>query len=157
METDPSPKGSMTDRERGRPSPDPEKAERTSWLIERIVSVYGLQSNYIFSMPNTTYSPQTVEAARLLGQRVQLGRRERRWTMQELAERVGVSVPTMRKIERGDPSVRLGIAFEAARVTGVPLFDTDPSRLSLEQARVEDRLAVLPHLVRKPAEIDDDF
>ena len=77
--------------------------------------------------------------------------------MQELAERVGVSVPTMRKVERGDPSVGLGIAFEAARLTGVPLFDQDPSRLSLERARVEDRLAVLPRLVRKPAEIDDDF
>jgi transcriptional regulator with XRE-family HTH domain len=103
------------------------------------------------------YSPQTMEAARLLGARVRLARRERRWTMQELAERVGVSVPTMRKVERGDPGVGLGIAFEAATLTGVPLFDPDPSRLSLERARVEDRLAVLPRLVRKPAEIDDDF
>lgn len=102
-------------------------------------------------------SPHTLEATRLLGERVRLGRRERRWTVQELAERVGVSVPTMRKVERGDPSVRLGIAFEAATLTGVPLFHPDPSRLSLEAARVEDRLAVLPRLVRKPTEIDDDF
>lgn len=102
-------------------------------------------------------SPHTLEAARLLGERVRLGRRERRWTLQELAERVGVSVPTMRKVERGDPSVGLGVAFEAATLTGVPLFHEDPSRLSLEAARVEDRLAVLPRLVRKPAEVDDDF
>ncbi|HVD40004.1 MAG TPA: helix-turn-helix transcriptional regulator [Solirubrobacterales bacterium] len=104
-----------------------------------------------------SYSPQTLEAAHLLGQRIRLARRERRWTMRELAERVGVSVPTMRKIERGDPSVRLGLAFEAATLTGVPLFDADPSRLSLERARVEDRLAVLPRLVRKPTEVDNDF
>jgi transcriptional regulator with XRE-family HTH domain len=102
-------------------------------------------------------SPHTSEAARLLGERIQLGRRERRWTLQELAERVGVSIPTMRKVERGDPGVGLGIAFEAATLTGVPLFHEDPSRLSLETARVEDRLAVLPRLVRKPAEVDDDF
>lgn len=102
-------------------------------------------------------SPHTLEAARLLGERVRLGRRERRWTLQELAERVGVSVPTMRKVERGDPSVGLGTAFEAATLTGVPLFHEDPSRLLLETARVEDRLAVLPRLVRKPAVVDDDF
>lgn len=107
--------------------------------------------------PRTAYSPHTSEAIRLLGEQVQLGRRERRWTLQELAERVGVSVPTMRKVERGDPSVGLGIAFESATLTGVPLFHPDPSRLSLEAARVEDRLAVLPRLVRKPSEVDDDF
>lgn len=103
------------------------------------------------------YSPQTLEATRLLGERVRLARRERRWTMRELADRVGVSVPTMRKVERGDPGVGLGIAFEAATLAGVPLFHPDPSRLALEKARVEDRLAVLPRLVRKPAEVDDDF
>jgi len=108
-------------------------------------------------MNTNAYSPRNLEAVRLLGEQVQLARRERRWTLQELAERVGVSVPTMRKVERGDPSVGLGIAFEAATLTGVPLFHPDPSRLSLEAARVEDRLAVLPRLVRKPAQVDDDF
>lgn len=109
-------------------------------------------------MQNTqSISPHTVEAARLLGAQIQLGRRERRWTLQDLADRVGVTTVTMRKIERGDPSVRLGSAFEAATLTGVPLFDHDPSRLSLELGRVADRLTVLPKLVRKPTEVDDDF
>jgi len=105
----------------------------------------------------TNYSPRTTEAAELLGARIRLGRRERRWTLAELADRVGVGVVTMRKIERGDPGVGLGAAFEAATLTGVALFHEDPSRLSLEAARVNDRLAVLPRLVRKPAEVDDDF
>lgn len=105
----------------------------------------------------TVYSPHALEASSLLGERIRLGRRERGWTLEELAERVGVSVPTMRKIERGDPSVGLGTAFEAATLTGVALFHEDPSRLRLEAARVGDRLAVLPRLVRKPAEVDDDF
>ena len=98
-----------------------------------------------------------VEAARLLGARVRLARRERRWTLQELAARVGVTAVTMRKVEHGDLTVRLGIAFEAAAVLGVPLFHEDASRRSLEANRVDDRLAVLPQLVRKPVEIDDDF
>jgi transcriptional regulator with XRE-family HTH domain len=104
-----------------------------------------------------TYSPVTIEAAQLLGARVRLARGERRWTLQELAERVGVTHVTMRKVERGDLTVALGIAFEAAAVLGVPLFHEDPSRRTLEAGRVEDRLAVLPQLVRKPEEVDDDF
>lgn len=109
-------------------------------------------------MPNHVHplSPQTIAAARLLGARVQLARRVRRWTLQELAERAGVTAVTMRKVERGDPSVRLGVAFEAAALTGVPLFDPDPSRRRLEAERVDDRLAVLPRLVRR-REVDDDF
>jgi len=102
-------------------------------------------------------SPPAIQAAQLLGARIQLARRERRWTLQELAERVGVTAVTMRKVERGDPSVRLGVALEAATLTGVPLFDPDPSRRRLEAERVSDRLAVLPRLVRRPTDIDDDF
>ena len=104
-----------------------------------------------------TYSPATVEAARLLGGRVRLARRERRWTLQELADRVGVTHVTMRKVERGDLSVGLGVAFEAAAAVGVALFHEDGSRRSLETGRVDDRLAVLPQVVRRPAEVDDDF
>lgn len=102
-------------------------------------------------------SPLTREATRLLGANIRLARRQRRWTLQELAERVGVTAVTMRKVERGDPSVRLGIVFEAAALTGVPLFDEDKRRRQIEAGRVEDRLAVLPQLVRRPAEVDDAF
>lgn len=101
-------------------------------------------------------STRTTEATELLGAQIRLARRERRWTLQELAERVGVTHVTMRKVERGDPTVRLGVAFEAATLTGVPLFDPDRSRRRLEAARIEDRLAVLPSRVRRAA-VDDDF
>lgn len=104
-----------------------------------------------------TYFPLAIEAAKLLGARIRLARRERRWTVEDLAARVGVSHVTLSKVERGDPSVRLGAAFEAAAVVGVPLFHEDRSRRSLETARVDDRLALLPELVRKPVEVDDDF
>lgn len=108
-------------------------------------------------MGTRTYSPVTVEAAQLLGARVRLARRERRWTIEELAERVGVTRVTMRKVERGNLTVGLGIAFEAAAVLGVPLFHADASRRRLEIGRVDDRLAVLPQVVREPAAVDDDF
>ncbi len=103
-----------------------------------------------------TYAPVTRHAARLLGQRVRLGRRERRWTVEELAGRVGVSPVTLRKVEKGDLTVALGTAFEAAALVGVALFDDDPARRVLEAQHVAARLAVLPAAVRSGA-VDDDF
>ena len=108
-------------------------------------------------MSPRSYSPVTVEAARLLGARIRLARREHRWTLEQLAERVGVTRVTMRKVERGEPTVGLGVAFEAAAVLGVPLFHEDAARRRLEARSIEDRLAVLPQSVREPAEVDDDF
>ena len=101
-------------------------------------------------------SPATVEAVRLLGQRVAAARRERRWTLAELAERAGVSVVTVRKVETGDPTVALGTAFEAATLVGVALFHEDHARRALEAEVVQARLAVLPASVR-PREVDDEF
>jgi transcriptional regulator with XRE-family HTH domain len=74
----------------------------------------------------------------------------------ERAERVGVSVPTIEKVERGDLTVALCTALEAAVLVGVALFDEDPERRAREAGRVSDRLPLLPEAVRHPT-IDDDF
>ena len=103
------------------------------------------------------YSPLALEAARLLGGHVAAARRERRWTLNELAERVGVTKTTMSKVERGDLTVGLGVAFEAAAILGVPLFSDDANRRRAEAARIDDRLSVLPRSVRAPRQVDDDF
>jgi transcriptional regulator with XRE-family HTH domain len=104
-----------------------------------------------------TFSPLTVEAARLLGSRIRLARKERGWTVDQLAERVGVAHVTISKVERGDLTVALGTVFEAAAVVAVPLFDPDPGRRSLEAERVANRLALLPNLVRPAVKVEDDF
>lgn len=93
----------------------------------------------------------------MLGAAVRVGRRQRRWTVAELAERVGVTEATMLKVEGGDPGVGLGIALEAAALTGVPLFGEDRARRRLELRRLDDRLSLLPQKVRPPREVDDDF
>ena len=79
-------------------------------------------------------------------------------TTGELAERVGISRPSLHRIERGDPRSAIGSAFEAAAIVGVPLFEADPSRLAGDLARVEEKLALLPKMIRTPkVEIDDEF
>ena len=101
-------------------------------------------------------SPVSSEALRLLGARVRLGRRQRRWTVEGLAERVGVSPTTVRKVEHGDATVAIGTAFEAAVLVGVALFHDDAARRALEGDALAARLALLPAVVR-PLTIDDDF
>ncbi|MXV89795.1 MAG: helix-turn-helix transcriptional regulator [Acidimicrobiia bacterium] len=101
-------------------------------------------------------SPVAGEALELLGARVRLERRRRRWTVEGLAERVGVSPTTIRKVERGDATVAIGTAFEAAVLVGVTLFHDDAARRALESDALAARLALLPAVVR-PLRVDDDF
>jgi transcriptional regulator with XRE-family HTH domain len=103
-----------------------------------------------------TYSPRTLDALRLLGQRIRLARKRRNMTVEELAERVGASHTTVRQIERGSPTVGIGVCFEAASILGVALFDEDHARVRLEARQVDSDLALLPKAVRK-RRVDDDF
>jgi transcriptional regulator with XRE-family HTH domain len=102
-------------------------------------------------------SAASVETARILGGRIRLARHRRGWTVAELASRVGVTPKTMLKVESGDPSVRLGAAFEAAVLTGVPLFTPDPRQRALEWTNVEQQLALLPARAQPLPEVDDNF
>lgn len=104
------------------------------------------------------YSPYTLEALELLGELVRVARRERRWKQSELAERVGVSVGTLKKVEHGDPTVAVGLVFELATLAGVPLFHPDDERLSLDLERTRARSALLPkRVVPGAGDVDDDF
>jgi len=104
------------------------------------------------------YSAYTIEAAQLLGEQIRAARRSRRWPQRELAERAGITPGTLIKIERGDPSVRLGTAFEVASLAGVPLFHADPSRLTLDLDRTRARSALLAERVRpRKEDLKDEF
>jgi transcriptional regulator with XRE-family HTH domain len=102
------------------------------------------------------FSTATSEALTLFGARVRVARRERRVRAAEVAERVGVSLTTVRKVERGDPTVALGTAFEVATIVGVALFGDNRGRRGLEAEYLTSRLALLPDAVRHP-EVDNDF
>ncbi len=103
------------------------------------------------------YSPIVYDAATLLGTEITQARLARRWTVRELAERAGISPATLQKVERGNPSVALGTAFDAATLVGVPLFYADSTRLADEATRAR-RPIVLPRAVRHPKrELDNEF
>lgn len=106
------------------------------------------------------FSPYASAAAQLLGTEIAVARRQRGWSAAELAERLGTTRVTLGKIERGDPSVGLGLAFEAAALVGVPLFQEDPRGLAADLAGAREKLTLLPSRVRRSrgaADVDDDF
>jgi DNA-binding XRE family transcriptional regulator len=105
-----------------------------------------------------SYSRLTVEALELLGQSIRLARKDRLMTEAELAKRVGISRTTLQQIEKGDPKVEIGLAFETAVIVGVDLFVPEVRTLAPQLARVADRLALLTQSVRRPKrEVKDDF
>lgn len=105
-----------------------------------------------------TYARQTREALSVLGKLIRIGRMERGMTAQELADRVGISRTTLYNIEKGAPGPEIGTVFEAAALVGVRLFDQDDAALRTENARLAEKLTLLPKSVRSSrAEVDDDF
>jgi transcriptional regulator with XRE-family HTH domain len=89
---------------------------------------------------------------------LRIRRREKALTVAELADRLGVSIPTTRKLLRGNPAVAIGRYFEAATILGLALFDPDQDRFQASRSRVEKIESLLPRrVVKSPEEFDDDF
>lgn len=101
--------------------------------------------------------PQASEAVKVLGAMVAVRRRELGATAAEVADRVGITRDTLRRIERGDPGVAIGTVFTAAVVLDVPLWDTTDRRELAARHRDLSRFsALLPSQVRR-GRVDDDF
>lgn len=110
-------------------------------------------------MPVRTPTPQARDAARTLGGQIAAFRRRRRWTAARLADQANISLPTLRKVERGDPTVALGTALDVAALIGVPLFSRDAARTTELAAHIEDRVALLPDRITPIGDegLDDAF
>ena len=105
-----------------------------------------------------SYLPTTVEAVQTLGAQIAAARRELGWTAADLAGRLGVSIPTVARIEKGAPSTAIGTVFEAAVLCGVPLFGPDPQDIGRAADQAQARLALLPERVRTTTlDLDNDF
>jgi DNA-binding XRE family transcriptional regulator len=110
------------------------------------------------SPENRTYLRQTRDAAELLSKLIRLGRKERKMTEEDLAGRAGISRRTLQKIERGNLKCEIGLVFEVANLVGVNLFgDEGNANIRMNISRVEDKLALLPRLVRSTLKVNDDF
>jgi len=95
----------------------------------------------------------TQDTLKVFGDTIRAARLQRNMTISELAERLGVSHVTVRKVERGDPTVAIGTMFEAAHILRVPLYD------DLDHVRDTTRstLTLLRKRARTPARPSNDF
>jgi transcriptional regulator with XRE-family HTH domain len=102
------------------------------------------------------YSAYAFEACQLLGGLIQLGRKNKKWSTQNLADRAGITRLTLHKIERGEMSCSIGLFFEVAALVGVSLFDMDDQGLSRQLDRLTYKLALLPKSIRQSKKVVDD-
>ena len=105
-----------------------------------------------------TYSRYSREAVSLLGLLIREARTERKFTVQDVADRAGISRGLLQRIEKGDMKCEIGAVFEVATIVGVTLFEADEPALSKQLGQVKDKLALLPKSVRKTTKVvRDDF
>ena len=105
-----------------------------------------------------SYARYTIAAVALLGTLVQIERKSRRMTAQDMSDRLGIDRSTLQRLEQGDPKVELGIAFEACAILNIRLFAEDAQGLARRREEAGQRLALLPSRVRsRPLSISDDF
>lgn len=105
-----------------------------------------------------TYSKYALEAVTLLGEQIKLGRKQHKWSENNLAERAGISRATLQKIENGKMSCAIGLVFEVATLVGINLFEQDKLPLSRKLEQTRDKIALLPKRIKaKPKAVHDDF
>ena len=105
-----------------------------------------------------SYSRYAREAAELLGLMIHNARVERGLTVANVSERAGVSRGLVQRIEKGGMGCSIGAVFEVAAITGVRLFEAEPTTLTKHLSMMRDKLTLLPKSVRTGAtKVKDDF
>ena len=98
-------------------------------------------------------SPPTERSLKRVGCQISMARRRRHWSQHAMAEQIGASVSTVRRLEDGDPGVALHHLVAALAAFGVidrfnTLLDTHQDTVGL---LVQD--AALPQRIRtRPSE-----
>jgi len=110
-------------------------------------------------MSKIVQSPPTAvtEALQRLGEHIRTARLRRRWSHEDLAERIGVSRQTLAEAERGKASTAIAVYLGALWALGLidPLREvTDPDRD--EEGKILESLR-RPGTAPKRWGLDDDF
>lgn len=79
---------------------------------------------YNLNMPKATRSSKAlpiviINQLKKLGKDISIARKKRRFSMKNMAERMLVSLETVQRLEKGDPSVSIGIIATALWVLGM--------------------------------------
>lgn len=99
--------------------------------------------------------PAVMNHLRLLGENLAVARKRRRESLKAWSARIGVSEPTLMRMEKGDPSVSVGVYATAlwlmGRASAIPDLAAPEHDLGALEAAVR---AAKVRSVRKPTSID---
>jgi hypothetical protein len=108
------------------------------------------RSNAIESMP-----PVVLNHLRTLGENLAVARKRRRESLRAWSERIGVSEPTLMRMERGDPSVSIGVYATALWLIGRAPALSELAAPEHDRGALEEAIRVAKaRAVRKPVSID---
>jgi len=102
------------------------------------------------------------KSIRELGEFIACARKEKRWTQEEMARRIGVSRMTVVRMEKGAPEVAAGLYLTAAWLLGLPVLTWQTMGKERGDTVTGSILAklksTLPERVKKSrGKIDNDF
>lgn len=110
----------------------------------------------------TSLPPSVRESLKEVGDLIACARKEKRWTQEELARRIGVNRMTVVRIEKGAPEVATGWYLTAAWLLGLPILTWQNMGEGKSDTVVGDLLTKLkknlPKTVRQQRKLlDNDF
>lgn len=97
------------------------------------------------------------DAVRSLGQDIATARKRRRISVRLMAQRMMVSPVTVQRLEKGDPSVGLGIVASALWVLGMTQRLRDLVSPASDAIGQTEEIGRLPRRVRSPSADKFDF
>lgn len=86
--------------------------------IDQILILYNLYDMSKVSVARESLPPAAVNALKRLGENLAIARVRRRESQRVWAQRLGISVPTLIRMEQGDPGVGIGIISTALWMIG---------------------------------------
>jgi len=92
-----------------------------------------------------------------LGELIRLARKERGFSQQELADRLGTSRMKINRIEAGNPKVSIGSVFEACFVLGIPLMGGDEKHIHNLSMLLSYMNKLIPDNIPSKNILFDDF
>ena len=125
--------------------------EYKSYINEINDNIYVMskRSGAIESMPSAV-----LVQLRELGENLAVARKRRREPLKAWAQRIGVSDPTLMRMEKGDPSVSMAVYATALWLMGRSQVLADLAAPEHDQGALEDAVRVAKaRAVRKPASL----
>ncbi len=74
---------------------------------------------YVMSRSRMVLLPKNKKLLQAVGENIKLARLRRKLTMDQVSERAGISRPTLSSLEKGSPSISLGIVLQVLLVLGL--------------------------------------